>query len=106
MHTRRLSLLCNTSKILLSTCWLYASESSLQAATEEEIKRLARGWTIYVTSDGSKASLFNAGSTTVNGKGTTLGVSEKVLTTARTVDGFIRLLNSAEGQRSVIVRVR
>lgn len=103
---KRLSSLCNISNILLSICWLSAQECSLQAAPEQEIKRLATGWTIDVNSDGSKGAPSKDGSTTRNGKGTTLGVSEKVLTTSRSVDGFIRLSNTAEGQRSVIVRVR
>ena len=85
---------------------LLAQARPLHALTEPEIKRLTTGWSIDVQHGGSRAASSKSGSSTVNGRGTTLGVSEKVLTTSRSLDGTIRLANTAEGSRSVVVQVR
>ena len=94
------------SIFVLVSFLLLAQARPLHALTEPEIKRLTTGWSIDVQHGGSRAASSKSGSSTVNGRGTTLGVSEKVLTTSRSLDGTIRLANTAEGSRSVVVQVR
>lgn len=90
----------------LISCMLVTEVRPLHALTEPEVKRLTTGWSIHVQERGSKAAPSKSGSSTVNGRGTVLGVSERVLTTSRSLDGTIRLANTAEGSRSVVVHVR
>jgi hypothetical protein len=85
---------------------LFTQLRQLHALTESEIKMMTTGWSIDVQQGASKAAASKSGSSTVNGRGTTLGVSEKVLTTSRSLDGTIRLANTAAAPRSVVVRVR
>ena len=94
------------SAFILTFASLLMQAAHLQALTEPEIKKLTTGWTIDVQSGASKRAPSKSGSSAVNGMGTTLGVSEKVLTTSRSLDGYVRSASASEGARSVIVRVR
>lgn len=78
----------------------------VEAASDSETKKLLSEWSIDVSTGATKSESSKRGSKTVNGAGTTLGVSEKVLTTSREVVGSVRLSNVADASRSVTVQIR
>jgi hypothetical protein len=76
------------------------------AASDAEARKLTTGWRVDVKTGATKAAPSKAGSTKVNGAGTTLGVSTKSIATERNIEGSVRLSNSADSSREALVQVR